>query len=91
MSRRVGSRIQLAVKRWIREGKKARLFKFRQDWAREFHEYECTGGPLDGLQRTCGIHSVVVAPGGYYEIDRGDCRLHYRTGARITSRQWSRE
>lgn len=83
--RRVGNRIQLAVKHWKRQARTMELFRFRQRWAQKFNEYECVGGPLDGHTRRCLAHSILPTDHGYYEIDRGDCRLHYKTGARVSS------
>jgi hypothetical protein len=85
--RRIGNRLQLALRKWKRTALQMELFHFRVRWGRKFGEYECVGGPLDGQVRKCDPRSLLPADHGYYEFDAGDCRLHYRTGARISS--WS--
>jgi hypothetical protein len=80
--RRIGNRLQLAIKRWKRTTRHLELFRFRQRWAKKFGEYECVGGPLDGAMRSCRPPSAYILASGYYEIDRGDCRLHYHERAR---------
>lgn len=87
--RRIGNRIQLALKKWKRVNQKLELFRFRQRWARKFGEFECVGGPLDDRMRKCQPPSIVPTEGRYYEFDPGDCRLHFRTGARVSS--WTRQ
>lgn len=83
--RRVGNRIQLAYKKWRRTSKMLELYRFRRRWAQKFNEYECVGGELDGQMRRCRPPSVLPVDHGYYELDRGDCRLHFRIGARVSS------
>lgn len=87
MSRRIGNRLQLAVKKWLRTNRKLELFRFRKRWARKFSEYECVGGPLDGLFRKCRPPSVVISIGGYYSIDHRDCQLHFHVTAPVSS-EW---
>jgi hypothetical protein len=83
--RRVGNRLQLALKRWRRDSKKVERFRARQRWASKFGEYDCVGGPLDGLQRKCLPYCVVMTIGGYYSVDHADCRLHFHAKAPVSS------
>lgn len=79
-----------AVKRWVREARRLELLRFRQRWADKFGEYECVGGPLDGITRPCVRRGVVMAPGGYYSVDPKDCRLHFHIPQQQVS-SWGRE
>jgi hypothetical protein len=38
----------LVLRRWLRESKRLRMQRFREEWARDHGEYEFVGGPLDG-------------------------------------------
>lgn len=76
---------QMALIRLTRIRRKFELLGFRQRWAKKFNEYECVGGPLDGRVQHCFEHSVHRVDRGHYEIDRRDCRLHFKEPARVSS------
>ena len=85
--KRVGSRIQLAIRKWKRVQRQLELFRFRCRWAQKFGEYECVGGPFDGDYRPCASGSRYYTSGGFYEVDAGDARLHFHDYRLVTARR----
>jgi hypothetical protein len=89
--RRVGNRLRLGLRKWLRQSKQLELFRFRQRWGDKHHEFECVGGPFDGQVKPCHPRGRYCVRGGYYQPDPRDARMHYYALTPESSWRWSDE
>jgi hypothetical protein len=69
-------RFSLTLRHWLRESKRLRMQRFREEWALLHGEFEFVGGPYDGeVIRWCA--QPCYTANGVYEHG-ADYRLHYQ-------------